>query len=442
MLYWREAGKRAVTDGLWVSVGQIGSALGTLVGIRLLTEFVEPSVFGAVSLLVGITTLALGLSCTPIMQATLRYFPDLASSGDTVYLRRVVTTSLSWSVGLVVVLLLVGGTIYALITDASPIIPALLSAIVVVDAIRSFETNMLNAARRHRPHALWVAGEAWARPLLAVALVFTLGMTIESVLGGYLIASLLLIMLVFARVAREGTNNQVLNSIPASLDLPATIRQYALPLVPLALLGWLSGMADRYLIGGLLGLQDAGIYAAVYGLVSRPFLMLGHILELTLRPVYQKAVAKADGDRSRRIIVIWVLSLAALSGLGVLIVVFWHDQIGILLLGERFRSGTSLMPWIAAGYALLVISFVYQRVCYAHEETGRVLFIQLIGSVTGLIVMFFGISNWGQIGAAMAIPIYSGVQLVIAMHAASQIHRRVRLAGNEAASKTRTDQIT
>ena len=31
---------------------------------------------------------------------------------------------------------------------------------------------------------------------------------------------------------------------------------------------------DRYLIAGLLTLGDLGIYAAAYGLVSRPYLML------------------------------------------------------------------------------------------------------------------------------------------------------------------------
>ena len=68
--------KKLIKDGVWVAFGQILSAIGTLVGIRLLTEFVPPDIFGSITLLIATANLALGTLFTPIMQAALKYYPQ------------------------------------------------------------------------------------------------------------------------------------------------------------------------------------------------------------------------------------------------------------------------------------------------------------------------------------------------------------------------------
>ncbi len=58
-----------------------------LLGIRLLTEFVSPEVFGTVSLLIGIATLGSTLFCNPLLQAAMRFYPELAREGQVPRLR-------------------------------------------------------------------------------------------------------------------------------------------------------------------------------------------------------------------------------------------------------------------------------------------------------------------------------------------------------------------
>lgn len=420
--------RRIVSDGFWVLIGQGLAALGTLVGIRILTQVVTPGIFGAVALLMGVAAFVVGLFCTPLIQAALRFYPELHVSNSVHQLRRIIGAKLRRNMTLAVLLLALAGGLYTAGGGGSWLVVLLLAALVIVDAARTLETSLLNAARRHKPFALWAVAEAWARPLAAVALVVLVGLTTGSVLAGYALASSVLLIVVYVGLQREGIHRTDDAGEPRR-DLTHAIGRYALPLAPLAIVGWLSGLSDRYIIGGVLGLSDAGIYAAAYGLVSRPFLMIGQVVELTLRPVYQDAVSRKDHVRADRIISIWLMLLAPTVSLGFVAILMWHEQIALLLLGEKFRSGAKLMPWIAAGYAMLVVSYVYERICYAYGATRKVLYVQIVGTTACLILTTAAVLNLGLIGAAMAVPSFYSIQLIAAMISGVSA-RNVREASN------------
>ena len=52
----------------WVVIGQVGVALAMLIGVRLLTEFLSPDVYGTLALLMGLMALGRGLFCQPVLQ--------------------------------------------------------------------------------------------------------------------------------------------------------------------------------------------------------------------------------------------------------------------------------------------------------------------------------------------------------------------------------------
>jgi O-antigen/teichoic acid export membrane protein len=416
--------KHIIAEGLWVSLGQGMAALGTLVGIRLLTEFLSPEIFGAVSLLIGVGALVLGVCCTPWMQAALRYYPERAAAGQVHVLRRAVTNGMRNSVVFGIAALVLMGIVYSASFGESFTVPLLLAGLVLVDIVRTVETTFFNAARRQKPYALWTAAEAWMRPLLALVAVLLFGMTTDSVMAGYLLASLALLVVMFNGAEREGMTDRH-SAVEFDDEMRRSIWKYALPLVPLAVIAWITGLSGRYIIGGFLGLKEAGIYAAAYGLVSRPFLMLGHVVELTLRPLYQNAVSHHNHGHARKILSAWMALLTVTAGVGLTAIILWHDQIAALLLGEQYRSGAKLLPWIAGGYYLLIVSYVYERVCYAYGKTRYVLVIQVFGGVTCLAITTFAVMYWGLYGAVVAIPIYFGIQLLISMVLAMSISREM-----------------
>jgi O-antigen/teichoic acid export membrane protein len=412
---------RLLSDIAWVTAGQAASAGGTLVGVRLLTQFASPATFGTASLALGAAALAMNVACTPLTQSVLHFYPSLAGTGAARDLRAAMYRALrrvGWR-GLWVAVL--AGAVYTGLYSGSITLVAVLTLLLVTDCWRSAELVLANAARGHRRYALWLSADAWLRPLLATAAILTLGESASVMLSAYLVASAILIA-VFTLAwpqrhppsATVAQTNAKASTTAGAAGLDARLWHYALPLFPLGLISWANGLGDRYIIGGVLSVGDAGVYAAAYGLASRPLLMLSGAIELAIRPVYQAAVSAGDSARANRLLLFWFAAIAGAGAACVAAITVWNTQLAALLLGPQFRRGAVLMPWIAAGYCLLTVSYVFERVCYAHGRTSRVLLIQSCTAAAAAIATTVGTLEWGLIGAAVAVPIYFSVQLAVA----------------------------
>lgn len=403
--------------------GQGVAALGTLIGIRIITEVASPGVYGEVTLWLGMAALGLGLIATPYLQAGIRYYPEYAGRNAIIALRRLIVQGMQPTAVILGVVALLGVTLFHDSTSISLLTVVALVAILGIDIVRSMETTLLNAARRQRAYALWAAGEAWARPLFALGAMVFVEATPAMLLTGYLVGSVVC-LLFFYGVGMPVTDAALRGDLQCAPSERARVLQYALPLIPLAIVGWINGVGDRYVIGGALGVAEVGIYAAAYALVSRPFLMLGHVIELTLRPRYMAAVAGRMRGKAKRIFNVWLALTTIAAGTVLTLVFAFSDWLAGMFLGESFRAGAALMPWIALGYCLLVISYVFEKVCYAFEKTRYVLYIQGMGAVATIVVTFFAVHQWGLFGAAVAVPIYFGIQLVASIVFAVTIERK------------------
>jgi O-antigen/teichoic acid export membrane protein len=401
---------RHATEAAWVIGGQAMAAAGTLAGVRLLTQLLPPAVYGAVTLALGISALVMGTAATPLSQAALHFYPGFAARGALRELRGSLRRCLTTVVLKGSLLVFIAAAMFVALGKGSPLFAALLIALIVVDSWRAVHLSILNAGRRQGRFALWSALDAWARPSLACAAVMIFSASAEWVLAAQAMAGLALLILF-----GSGTwGGMMERSTTSPADFEQRLWAYALPLAPLGLIAWASNLGDRYLIGGTLGLGQAGIYAAVYGLSSMPFMAVGGTIEQAARPVYQALVTGGHRARAREVLGMWFIAIAAICGAGLLMAVFWNQQLANLILGPAYRNAAALIPWIAAGYTLRCLSYVFERVCYANGDTRQVLVIQSCGAFATLIATPVGALNWGLQGAAVAVPICFGAQLAAA----------------------------
>jgi O-antigen/teichoic acid export membrane protein len=106
---------------------------------------------------------------------------------------------------------------------------------------------------------------------------------------------------------------------------------------------------------------------------------------------------------------------------GILSIAFLREHIATIFLAKPYRSSSNLLPWIALGHGFLVISYVFEKVCYAYKRTQSILLIQITGASASLLIGIPLIYYFGLFGAAVSIPIYFGVQLVISMYVARSV---------------------
>ena len=413
-----------VADAAWIVAGAAAAALGTILGVRLMTGLVDAGLFGQVSLLLGIVVLMTSVAASPIAQAAIHFYPAAAEQDQLAALatgaRRPLHRALSGSV----VVLVAGAGVAVALDLADPLDLALVCALLLTDGWRTLRLSVLNAARRHRRYSTWVAADAWLRPLAAAGAVYAFGADVSLVLAAHLAVALLL-SAVLGRGPWPGQPSGTAPSAARCGEFERVVREYALPLVPLGLLAWIVNLGDRFVIGGLLGAAEAGIYAAAYGLSSAPLMMIAGTVEQAVRPHYQAAVSAGSIRHADRLLSLWLASVAGGCLIAWLAFVAWHQAIASLLLGPDFRAAAALMPWIALGYMLRAIASVLERVCYGHARTRRVLQIQLGTAITAVVATPVATATFGLRGAVAALIASFAVQLWLSARLAVLSRREV-----------------
>ncbi len=402
--------RSVVTEGAWAAGGQVIYSLGLLAGIKAITSMVPPSVYGLLALYIALLNLCSGIFARPFIHAGLRFYHDAAGKDEFARLRAVLGGLLQRSSAVVVLLIFSGGLIYVQISRRAGFsLPFLLAALLIADIWRSYESSLLNAARNQRRFALWLAVEGWFRPAGAVVAIHYWEPSAEAILAGYT-AGAFLALAVFNRPSAVEPPALAGRLKEDRESLRNKVVEYAKPLFGLALVGWISSTGDRYLLAGMMGMQEVGIYAAAYGLIIRPFMLVETVVELTVRPLYFQAVACGQSEREKRILAIWLGLAGSVCLIGIVMVFFLKDWITSVFLGAGFEQSSQLMPYIAAGASLAAMSHVLEKPFYAHLQTRPVLVIQSLVAAFGLFTTFVCIRWWGLPGAARAVPIYYGFQ--------------------------------
>ncbi len=405
--------RRLLREGGWATFGVLASGLGTLVGMRLLTELVPPSTFGTVSLILGLLTFSSNVFCMPQLHAVSRFYPEVVrGEGDLPRFRATLGRGLRRAVALVAGLILLAGAVSRLWSERLPLLVfAAGAALLAVEVSRLFEMSLLNAARRQRLYASWDAAENWARPLLAALAVVVLGPRAGSILLGYLAATGLLLLL-FRRLG--GRSRTAAGDAAADPGLAREIRAYMLPLVPLALLSWIHSVGERYLLAGLVDVGAVGVYAAAYALVQRPLAIVPRILLTTLRPAYFEAVSAVRPERARRALRLWLGATAGVFVLAIGVVYWGRHLLVALLLAESYRGAAELLPVLAIGLAFHFLSQIFNTVSLAHKRSHEVLLTEIGAAAAALGGGIVLILRHGLMGAALATCLAYLVHLLLA----------------------------
>lgn len=403
--------KAIIGQGAWVFTGQAMTGLLNLAGTRLITQFVNPEIYGLVNLLQNATVLLRTLFCSPMLNAGLRYFPEAQHGGFVAGLRAHLTRSLGASLMAMEVITIGSALYWCSKSGTPPTVVLSLGVFVAADVCRTFEMSLFNAARRQRPAALLSIAETLTRPLLIIGGVLAFGPRIDVIFAA--LAASIVVTLAGLYVGLEPVGTGSGGTIPERIA--AEMRQYAIPLIPIAFMTWITSVSDRYVIEGLShDTSSVGIYAAGYGLISQPFLLLHGVVALTLRPAYFSAVVRGDDRRARQIFANWLLISVSACVLAVALVFAVRGLLVGAFLGPQYRAASAFVPWIALGYLFYVVEQVLEQHLLAHKRTRLVLVAQTCGAVASVAVTIPFVMRLGAIGAAYACPIYFLIQCLVA----------------------------
>jgi len=401
--------KRLFGEASWALFGQLGSALALLAGTRILTELVSPEVYGQVALLGGFIALGVTLFAYPFICAGMRLMPECLHKRERAELRSVVARLTVRSTALAVVILTATGVVARYLFNSDIGLFALAGFLLVVTVRREFGVQWLIGERRQREASLWQTIDSILRPGFAIALVGLWGAKASLVLLGYILASITANLV--GAIVRGGDSDEMPRPLNAS-SLKHEVWAYAMPLIPMELLFWVNGVGDRYVIGCLMTAADVGVYAASYTLINEAFNRSAMVLLRTFQPIYFHSDSSKDPRDRFNILWIWIASVVALDIIGVSALFMLKDWVALVFLSKTYHSAIILMPAIGIGCALHALATVLSQPLLASKKTSALLTGRLCGAVAAAISIPVMVIHYGLPGAAMANPIYFGIEAV------------------------------
>jgi O-antigen/teichoic acid export membrane protein len=403
--------RQLLADAFWVLFGQLASAIALLAGIRFLTGLVTPDIYGQVALLNGFVALGVTLFSYPFICAGMRLLPECLDKGERAALYAVVASLTAKSTALAIALLVLGGVAYSYISHSDSGLFMLAGLLLMVTVRRELGIQLLIGERKQRGASFWQTCDSILRPLLAISLVGWGGQKTEWVLLGYILASMVS-NTIWSFALLRGVEGHERNQL-VQRSFKKDVWAYALPLIPMELIFWVNGLGDRYVIGYLMTATEVGLYAAAYLIINEAFNRSAMILLRLFQPVYFQSFSQNRTEEGFRILWLWIGCIFALGIAGVSLLMVTKDWVASVVLAKSDHPAVELMPAIAMGCALHALGTVMAQPLLANKRTRLLLLGRVCGAVTAAISIPLMVKNFGLAGAAMANPIYFGVEALV-----------------------------
>lgn len=378
--------------GLYFSARVVSALLG-VVAIAAYSRLLEPGRYGIYTLVLTTAMVAADILFQWIRASVGRLLPNEPATASPV-LGTAVT-----SVAAVGTAVMVATAVLAWIDvlSGSPVLIVLGGSIAV--GIAAFETTLTVAQARRKVllYLLLTTCRAVGAVVLGITLIL-LGMGAQGPLIGLLLASTLPLLVVLVRHRRA-----LWESRP-QLAIVRSFAAYGLPFVAVSIAGSIIAASDRYMLAILVGIGEAGTYAAAYDFAQRSLFMVMAAAYLASSPAVFRAYEQGDTARLeahlRDQIGLFLIAAYPLAT----ILVATAPLLTRIMFGSEFRaSAAQLIPWITLGALLQGLqAFLASYYFTLTKRTRANALIVIGGAVLNIPLNLLLIPPLGALGAAVA----------------------------------------
>ena len=396
--------KRFVGEAKWVLIGHVGKAIGSVLGLKILTQLLPIEVFGQVNLIIVALGLIKWVSVEPFRLAAVRMIVPSREKGDgTAFMRTNVVI-------LVLSNLIIGGIAYFLIfsgyLDKTGLPRLALAAAILVlllEMWEAFGTGICFATRLRKRVANILVFVAWSRPIFASLVVYRFGASAAAVFVGYVFSSILAIFQVYGPVLKEIRQGA---GVWFRSDIFKSMIIYGGPISIMFLIHWWMIYIDRYFLQIVLGSGAVGSYVAAFHVAEFPFSFGSTLLtQLIIPVVFEQAGNAEDPVRMRAAGNLVWLTVWPFIGSGFIVIILFAlagPWIMELLTRSDYVVSSTVLAILAAGALCRYTVLLLMTLVLAHYRSELLISIFLIPGILGIPLSWVLVFRWGTMGAAMA----------------------------------------
>jgi O-antigen/teichoic acid export membrane protein len=384
--------------------------LGSVVGVRLLTQALPPQKYGELALALTAVTLAQQTVLSPLSGGSLRFFSTALESGElAAFLRALAGLLAKATLVLVAGAALLGTPLVAVGRENWALLGALALLYALLSGYTSALDGMQNAAR-HRTVVAWHDGLApWLRFLVAVAFIDLLGVSSWAAMLGFGVATAVVLTSQFAffAVGLRGDAKRFADVAPSYVaKWTARIWSYAWPFAMWGVFSWAQLSADRWALQTFATTREVGLYAVIYQLGYVPMSLASGLLTQLAAPVlFARAGDGTDEARlrdARRLNRWLVIGVTALTGLATGVAALLHEPVFRLLADARYRAVSPLLPWMVLSGGLFAAAQTGALSVLSGPSARALIAPKIVTGAAGTALAFLGAGKAGLPGVVYA----------------------------------------
>lgn len=407
--------RRLSKEGLWIVLGQTIAVLGSLGGVRLLTELLSPVEYGELALGMTVAMLVNQTVFGPLGNGITRFYAPAVEQGDLdSYLnaaRRLVLSTTGIIIFIILFalagFLIVGRTEWIALTTAAFIFA-------ILSGYCSILSGIQNAARQRSIVALHQGMESWARFLFAAALMVWLGTTSTVAMVGYAMAAVLVLgsQYVFFRkvIPRHATHGD------KEQNWREQMWKYSWPMAVTGVMSWGFFASQRWALELFASTEDVGYFSAVFQIGFTPFSLAGGVLMSLMMPIiFSRAGDGVDKQRVRLVskpIIKFCLAASVMVLVATAIGARFHDIVFRLLVAEQYREVSHFLPYTILAAGMFQVSLFLSMVILASTKTRVLLPLNTIGNLLIVAINLLFTYLLGMGGLFMAMVVGSAIHLI------------------------------
>jgi O-antigen/teichoic acid export membrane protein len=399
-----ERTRRLFKEGSWIVFGQALMVVGSLAGVRLLTELLSPDAYGELALGMTIATLINQIILGPLGGGIMRFYSSALEHDDIAgYLKAV--KKLVLYATLIIFLLAIFAVAGLVLSGQNQWIAITLSALAFA-ILNGYSANLSGiqmAARQRSIVAIHQGIDPLLRSLVAGGLVLWLGMDSSVAMIGYAIAALLILAsqtFFFQQIIRNSRFSKNKRAWPDE------IWQFSWPIGIFGVFTWLQLASDRWALQIFASTSEVGSYAVLYQLGYYPIsLLTGMAMQFMVPILYQRAGDASDNDRNADVSKLsWQLTglSLGLTGITFILAMLLHPIVFDIFVAKEYRSISYLLPWIMVSGGVFASGQSLASNLLAQMKTREMIAPKIITAIFGLTLNFVGVYFYGIIGAVCA----------------------------------------
>lgn len=414
--------ERLAKENLWILIGLFFAAGGSLVQVRILTEFLTPNQYGQLSLANTLANLVNQIFMCGLISGIGRFYSIASEKND---LHKYLFDSFRILFYSSIAVLTMGvAVIFSLILiDKSELIVLVIATLLfsILTSINSSLSDLQNAARKRKIVTLNNSLDVILKILFA------------SILLMFWDTSSLAVMLAFLIAAAVTLSSQLLclkftiidNKKPKNHDQNpwlAHIWSYAWPFSTWGVFTWAQQASDKWALEFFASTDEVGIYAVLFQLGYVPIGMISSIFTAFLIPIFfQRAGDGSDHYRNLNVRrVNWIITLLGL-GLTFLSFIFsfiFHDWIFSLFVTTPYQSSSHLLPWFILSGGMFATGQISALKLMSELRSKHLIPVKILTAIVGMLLNFIGAWYAGLQGVTAALVVFTALYLSWTIHVA------------------------